>query len=251
MARGSSFASASYRDTGVVLRTYPLGEADRIVILLTREHGQVRAVAKGVRRTSSKFGSRLEPFTLSDLQLVHGRSLDIVSQAVARKTWSTAIASDYSRFTAAAAMVEAAEQLSTDDGQQTRPQYDLLIGALSAMARGLHAPDQLLDSYLLRAMSAAGWAPSFTVCAQCGDPGPHRSFVAQLGGMVCDRCRPPGSLSPDVRVVAHLQALLDGDWPRVDAVEPRTARAAAGIIGAYVQFHLEHAVKSLQLVERD
>ncbi|WP_144794561.1 DNA repair protein RecO [Kocuria palustris] len=251
MARGTSFASKSYRDVGVVLRTHQLGEADRIVVLLTQDHGQVRAVAKGVRRTSSRFGSLLEPFSLSDLQLVHGRSLDIVSQASARRTWSSPIAADYAKYTAATAMAEAAEQVSTDDAEQTRPQYRLLIGALSALARGLHAPDQLLDSYLLRAVAAAGWAPSFGACAQCGAAGPHRSFSAELGGMVCDRCRPPGSLSPGMQTVAHLQALLDGDWPRVDAVEPRTARAAAGIVAAYVQFHLEHAVKSLPLVERD
>ena len=66
-----------YRDEAIVLRTHKLGEADRIITLLTREHGRVRAVAKGVRRTTSKFGSRLEPFTHVDVQLAEGRNLDI------------------------------------------------------------------------------------------------------------------------------------------------------------------------------
>jgi len=70
-----------YRDEAIVLRTHKLGEADRIITLLTRHHGRVRAVAKGVRRTTSKFGSRLEPFTHVDLQLAEGRSLDIITQA--------------------------------------------------------------------------------------------------------------------------------------------------------------------------
>ena len=70
-----------YRDEAVVLRTHKLGEADRIITLLTRQHGRVRAVAKGVRRTTSRFGSRLEPFTHVDLQLAEGRNLDIVTQA--------------------------------------------------------------------------------------------------------------------------------------------------------------------------
>ena len=65
------------RDEGVVLRTYRLGEADRIITLLTRERGKVLAVAKGVRRTRSKFGSRLEPFMHVDLLLHEGRSLDV------------------------------------------------------------------------------------------------------------------------------------------------------------------------------
>ena len=73
--------SRHYRDEGVVLRTHKLGEADRIITLLTRQHGKVRAVAKGVRRTASKFGARLEPFMVVDVQLYEGRSLDIVTQA--------------------------------------------------------------------------------------------------------------------------------------------------------------------------
>ena len=70
-----------YRDEGVVLRTQKLGEADRIITLLTRAHGRVRAVGKGVRRTRSKFGARLEPFSHVDLQFYEGRSLDVVEQA--------------------------------------------------------------------------------------------------------------------------------------------------------------------------
>lgn len=251
MPRATSFASKSYRDTGLVLRTYPLGEADRIVVLLTREHGQVRAVAKGIRRTSSKFGSRLEPFNVSDLQLVHGRNLDIVSQAVGRKGWATPIAADYAKFTAAAAVVEAAEKITEDDGAESGQHYLLVAGALSAMARGLHDPAAILDSYLMRAISVAGWAPSFTVCARCGEPGPHRSFSAELGGVVCANCRPPGALAPDASTLEYLEALLHGNWEHVDAAPARVARAAAAIVAGYVQFHLERTVRALALVERN
>ena len=69
-----------FRDEAVVLRTQRLGEADRIVTMLTRTHGRIRAVAKGVRRPSSRFGARLEPFTLIDVQVHIGRSLDVVNQ---------------------------------------------------------------------------------------------------------------------------------------------------------------------------
>ena len=77
-----------FRDTGVVLRTYRLGEADRIIVVMTEEHGKVRAVAKGVRRTSSKFGARLEPLTHVDLLLWQGRSdLDIINQVEVIETF--------------------------------------------------------------------------------------------------------------------------------------------------------------------
>ena len=81
LERGRMDAVPLYRDEAIVLRTHKLGEADRIITLLTRQHGRVRAVAKGVRKTTSRWGSRLEPFTHVDLQLAEGRNLDVVTQA--------------------------------------------------------------------------------------------------------------------------------------------------------------------------
>ncbi len=89
-----------YSDEAIVLRTHKLAEADRIITLLTREHGVVRAVAKGVRRTSSRFGSRLEPFTHVDLQLAVGRNLDTITQAETRAPYGATISADYDRYTA-------------------------------------------------------------------------------------------------------------------------------------------------------
>lgn len=248
MAR--SFASRTYRAEGVVLRTYKLGEADRIIVLLTREYGQVRAVAKGVRRTSSKFGARLEPFMTVDLQLVSGRTLDVVTQAQTRGAYGHGIAADYSRYTAAAAIAETAEKLTDADGDSAGAQYGLVTGALSALSRGLHPSELILDSYLLRALATAGWAPSFTDCARCGAAGPHSAFSAALGGAVCASCRPPGAASPSADAMALLGALLSGNWEVADAAADFARRESAGLVAAYVQWHLERAVKSLKHVER-
>ena len=187
--RGGGYAANSYRTDALVLRTYKLGEADRIIVLLTPGHGQIRAVAKGVRRTTSKFGATLEPFMLSRLQLVHGRNLDIITQAQSVTPYGSAIAADYDAYAAASAMVETAERLTVTEvgehggGVEAPSQYRLLHGALAALARQAHAPRLLLDSYLLRALATAGWAPSFTDCARCGAPGPHRSVNVTLGGV--------------------------------------------------------------------
>ncbi|BDZ46654.1 hypothetical protein GCM10025866_25630 [Naasia aerilata] len=95
-----------------MLRTHKLGEADRIVTLLSRQHGKIRAVAKGVRRTSSKFGARLEPFMVVDVQLYEGRSLDTITQAESLASYGADIAADYGAFTAANVMVETADKLT-------------------------------------------------------------------------------------------------------------------------------------------
>ena len=88
---------ALYRDTGVVLRVQKLGEADRIITLLTQRHGKVRAVAKGVRRTTSRWGARLEPFNHVDVQCYTGRSLDVVTQAQTVDAFGAGIIADYPR----------------------------------------------------------------------------------------------------------------------------------------------------------
>src|SRR5690606_36308183 len=101
---GAQWSVPTYRDEAVVLRTHKLGEADRIVTMLSRQHGKLRAVAKGVRRTGSRFGARLEPFMVVDVQCYVGRSLDIVQQAEMLGSYGGDIAGDYARFTAATAM---------------------------------------------------------------------------------------------------------------------------------------------------
>ena len=131
-------AVSLYRDEGVVLRTQKLGEADRIVSLLTRDHGRVRAVAKGVRRTSSRFGARLEPFMHVDLQLYEGRSLDIVQQVETLAPYGQTIATDYRRYTAGTAMLETAERLTAEEKEPARQQYLMLVGGLRALAEGTH-----------------------------------------------------------------------------------------------------------------
>ena len=239
-----------YRDEAVVLRTQKLGEADRIITLLTRGSGRVRAVAKGVRRTSSRFGSRLEPFTHVDLQLAEGRSLDVVTQAETLDPFAGRIGSDYERYTAGTVMLETAERLVVEDKEPSLQQFLLLVGALRAMCETGRSPSQVLDSFLLRSLAVAGYAPSFEACARCGTEGPHRSFSPAAGGMLCGSCRVPGSANPAPETVVLLGALLAGDWAVVDAAEPRHLKEASTLVAAYLAWHLERGLKSLAYVER-
>lgn len=239
-----------YSDEAIVLRTRKLAEADRIITLLTRRHGVVRAVARGVRRTSSKFGSRLEPFTHVDLQLAVGRNLDTVTQAVTRDPFGAAISADYDRYTAASVMLETSEHLVAEEREPSVQQYLLLVGGLRAMTSGERRPGDVLDSFLLRSLAVAGYAPSFDACARCGLEGPHRSFNPAHGGMLCPGCRLPGSAHPAPETVTLLGALLAGDWPLVETADVRSRKEAAGLVSAYLSWHLERGLRSLPYVTR-
>ncbi|GAA5022304.1 DNA repair protein RecO [Actinopolymorpha pittospori] len=241
---------AVYVDEAIVLRTHKLGEADRIITLLTRHHGRVRAVAKGVRRTTSRFGARLEPCSYVELQLAVGRSLDIITQAEIRRPYAEAMYADYGRYTTATAMLETAERLTVEEREPATQQFLLLVAALRALAEGAHAPGLVLDSYLLRSLSVAGYAPSFDACARCGSSGPHRAFAAASGGMVCADCRPAGVAMPAPETIALLGALLAGEWAVADPSALRHRREATGLVSAYLQWHLERGLRSLPHVER-
>jgi DNA repair protein RecO (recombination protein O) len=241
-----------YRDTGVVLRCQKLGEADRIVTLLTQRHGKVRAVAKGVRRTSSRFGARVEPFGHVDLQLHTGRSLDIVTQVQTIDAFGGELAADYPRYTAGCAVLETVDRLTSEEGEPARDLFLLLVGALRGLAGGRRDPYLVLDAFLLRAMGIAGWAPAITECARCGVEGEpyHRRFSVPAGGAVCEGCRPSGSVVPSEPTWRLLEALRDGDWALAEATEPPARRDTAGLVAAHLQWHLERTLRSLPLVDR-
>lgn len=232
-----------------MLRTHKLGEADRIITFLTRYNGQVRAVAKGVRKTASKFGSRLEPFMSVEVQFYEGKSLDVVNQVEIISAYGREIVGDYPTYTAASVMVETAEKLTSE--LSSPQQYLLLVGAIRSLSNRERDPSATLDSYLLRALAVAGWAPNFELCVSCQKPGPHHAFLLSAGGMVCDSCRIPGSAIVDSETASLLAALLTGDWPAVLAASPGSRSAASGIVAAYSQWHIERGLKSLQHLERE
>jgi DNA repair protein RecO (recombination protein O) len=290
-----------YRDDGVVLRTQKLGEADRIITLLTRQNGRVRAVAKGVRRTKSRFGARLEPFTHVDVLIHQGRSLDVITQAEVIRPYGAPLAGDYPRYTAGTAMLETAERFTPIEKEPALRQFLLLIGGLRALGEtggeageesaggAAREPRLVLDAYLLRSLAVAGYAPALQECARCGAPaapatapaaaatattaatheagGPHPSqdeaggsqassrtrltaFAVAAGGMVCASCRPPGAASPSPQTVALMLALLRGDWDSAMRSERRHRVECSGLVAAYLQWHLEHSIRSLRHVER-
>ena len=152
-------------DQGIVLRSFPFGEADRVVVILSPNHGKLRTVAKGIRKTKSRFGGRLEPFTHVDLVLYEGRNLDTITQVSVIETFSR-LRDDLDRVMAAGTMVEAVDAVASEG----EPSLRLFL----LLQRGLRALDEremsrdLVTAFLLKLAEVIGLAPALDSCASCG-----------------------------------------------------------------------------------
>ncbi len=235
-----------YRDEGVVLRTSKLGEADRIITILTRGHGKIRAVAKGVRRTKSRFGARLEPFMRVDVLIAEGRSLDVVSQAEAVAAYGAPIAADYAAYEAANVIVETIDKLASTEHEQLPNQYRLLIGALNALAKQSHAPQAIGDSYVMRALASAGWTPRLGTCVVCGKAEPAYLSIAS-GGVMCEADHTTDARRIAPFVLNQFDALIRGDWSVLDAAP--VERVVQELVEDWGEYYLERPIRSLRLID--
>jgi DNA repair protein RecO (recombination protein O) len=233
-----------YKDEGVVLKTIKLGEADRIVTIFTRYNGKVRAVAKGVRKTKSRFGARLEPFTQVQLLIHRGRrDLDTITGADILVPFKE-VRTDFERVTAAAAVSELVEKIMPER-ERALSVYDLLVGALESVARGA---ENVVPAFLVKLLSVAGFHPQLSVCAGCGDASGLEGFSPALGGVVCVTCwdEDDGAWRIGSDRVALLGTLLTSEFGFVS--DPAAAREVTDALRRYAEYHLERPLKSLQLL---
>jgi DNA repair protein RecO (recombination protein O) len=239
-----------YKEQGIVLRSVKLGEADKIVSILTQGSGKVRAVAKGIRRTNSKFGARLEPLTHVSLLLYRGRNLDTVTQAEIVSSFR-GIRSDFGEIAAGETMLEAVDKVAEEHERNVRL-FLLLLAGLRALESGPADPAAVAESFLLKLLSLSGFHPSLSACAVCGTPGPHPGFAAGQGGVVCGQCadHDAGPVSePAVRWLdglARADLLVAGDMtPPLDV-----RREGRAMLYGFTEYHLERRMRSLALLVR-
>jgi DNA repair protein RecO (recombination protein O) len=240
-------SSNLYRDHGIVLRTYRLGEADRIIVLLTRAHGKVRAVAKGVRKTRSKFGARLEPTSHVAAQFYEGRELDIVTQAETVDHFR-AIREDLDRIARASAMLEAADQMALERQPSVRL-YQMLLGALRALAAD-NGP-LVVPAFFWKLLALEGFGPVVGHCATCGRRPPEvtlNAFDLHTGGTLCGSCRRGRALSPEA--VGLLQQILGGQLGAALATPASPATHEVGLLATEaMEHHLERRLRSVSLLD--
>jgi DNA repair protein RecO (recombination protein O) len=240
-----------YKEQGIVLRSVKLGEADKIVTVLTQGSGKVRAVAKGVRKTTSRFGARVEPFTHVNLMLYRGRgSLDTVTQAEILAPHLN-IRTDLSLFAAGETMLEAVDKVAEEHEKNVRLVL-LLLSGLRALDARPGDPAAVAESFLLKLLSLSGFHPSLTACAVCGSRD-VRLWSSGVGGAVCPDDADAGAGAVSTQALEMLASLASVDLSDAGAGlegDERVRREARSLLFGFTEYHLERRMKSVPMLVR-
>ena len=236
-----------YRDRGVVLRTYKLGEADRIVVLLTPGHGKVRAVAKGVRRTKSRIGGRLEPLSHVELLMYEGRELDIVSQAELIEPWRK-LHEDLTCLSQGLAMAEATEQVA-QEREPSEALYRMLVGALRAL---VPQPGPLvLASFYWKLLSLDGAGPCSTAAPAVGRGRRRPTWspsISPRAGPCAGDCRQGQPLSP--AALELVGWVLGGQLARALQMPASVVTGEVSHLATIsLEHHLERHLKAMHVLD--
>lgn len=242
----------AFLDEGIVLHAFDLGEADRIISLLTEKRGLLRGVAKGVRRTKSKFGARLEPFSRARILFHEGKNLHVITQAETVESHSE-IRGDYHKFVCGEAILEMVEK-SLQEGQHLPRFYPALCLTLKALGGADADPDLILAAFQLKTCALIGYHPHFDSCLHCGKPPGSRGGVFDLqgGGVACADCGGKvrhgfplshSALELSRRLLASEMNVLSR-WKADPAVRREVVRASF----RFAEFHLERPLRSARVV---
>ena len=233
-----------YRETGIVLRTMRLGEADKIVTIVTEGRGKVRAVAKGVRKTKSRFGGRLEPLSHVALQLYEGRNLDTITQ-VETVDHFRAVREDLDRLAKASTMLEVVDAL-VQEGEEDPRVLQMLLGALRTLEA---APSPLVvPAFFWKLLAHVGFRPLLDACASCASEVDLVAFDLEEGGVLCRACARGTRLTPDA--LALLRRILGGDLVAVLAEPPTQAGYEIEHLATRaLEHHLERRMRSVGILD--
>ena len=241
--------SGLYRDEGVVLRTIKLGEADRIVTIFTQGHGKVRAVAKGVRKTSSRFGARLEPASHVALQCYKGRELDVVTQVETIES-NRAVREGYAHVHARGP--DARGRRPRHARARSQPRALPHAHRRAAHARRSAVPPLVTTAFFWKLLSLEGFQPMLDGCARCGaetTTSCSRAFDIADGGMLCASCSTLSGRPVSPAALDLLRRLLGGGLNTALAEPAGPVTREVERLGlAAVEYHLERRLRSATLL---
>lgn len=232
---------SSLKDTAVILRTYRTGEADKIIVLYTKEHGKLRAIAKSSRKTTSKLGARLEPLSYVNVILWQGKSLATVTSVDVIDNFSN-IRSDLDKVLMATTMVEIIEKFTPDE-HSDMDFFRLLANALETVNNNFSPA--ILAAFCFKILILEGLSPQIDRCCSCGATSDLVAFNPEIGGILCSKCRSGHLISP--KAIELMGLIFNGQISRalhIGTFDRALAREVEALGIKTIEHHLEQGLKS-------
>ncbi|RJQ51747.1 MAG: DNA repair protein RecO [Actinobacteria bacterium] len=243
----------SYRTKAIVLKAHKYGEADNILSLLSPEGGRIGAIAKGIRKTKSRFGGRLQPFSHVDLMLHPGRGLHTVTGVESIEPFEE-IRADYDRLTHGSAMLDLLDRVAME-GHADERMFGLAVASLRALAGAREGFERILAAFELKLMAIIGYRPYLDGCVLCGTEAEGgRGFSSRAGGVVCESCRPAEGMALPIRsgTVSYMRALLESKMGELDDIEadPACSRELEQVVRPFIAYHVQSRLKGREFLSR-
>lgn len=243
----------TYRTEAIVLKKYKFGEADNVLSLLSPGGGRIGAIAKGVRKTKSKFGGRLEPFSHIDLMLHRGRgSLQTVTQAESIESFD-ALRTDYEKLSHGAAVLDLLDRVAMEEHADERL-FGLTLATLHAIAAASGDYARILSAFEVKLMAIIGYRPHLDACVVCGAPAAEGYFSDRGGGILCSACAVTNGscVSVSGSTLQRLRDLLGARMVEVEGLPPDKVsdEEVARILRGFVAYHVQSRLKGKEFLER-
>jgi len=242
----------TYPADAIVLRRLDYGEADRILTLLTREHGKLAAIAKGARRAKARMANSLDLFARSQMMLAKGRNLDVVAQAERRGDVRN-ISGDFQRTAYACLVAEVADKV-LEERHPVDDVFELVVATIERLNVPERSPRAESIWFVMRILELLGYQPQLVSCASCGEPLPEAAcwFSPLLGGALCGRCGAHDQAGSPVSVngLKVLRVMAAGDGMLYDRLRLKDdlLQEVEAALEAQLEYHLDRRLKSLDFI---
>lgn len=247
---------ANYKAQAINLKSYNLGEADKIMVMYSRQHGLLRCVAKGVKKPTSSLGARMQLLVANNLLLAEGKNMDIVCQAEVIEGFSSS-KNDITKLIYSFYCAEIVNHFGLENDMNCENIYDIIFEVLKNISIFSSIEEILwtVIRFKLKLMEQVGYAVAFDSCVKCNEReqvfSNYHFFCAESGGVICSNCNEKTikTLEIDKR---HINVFRDAqlyDFPENNNYDKLLLYSCFNVLKEYVSIRSDKKLKTLEMIE--
>lgn len=238
-----------YKAKGIIIKSIKLNEADKIIAIYSDSGRKINGVAKGLRKTKSRFGSRLEQFNYVQLLLYRGRNLDTITQVEIISPF-LGIRKDLDKIAYASAMLDLVDKVAQEGEQGESQSFYLLLKSFDVLDKAERNFKLLLVAFDIKFMAISGYLPKLDSCVVCEKEisSEKVTFSSQWGGVVCEKCVSADHMTfpTSAEAIAVLARILNSEMEKIAGfkIDDNLLNEISKLTEQYLEYYLQTKLKS-------